>query len=102
MLFSNILDNACQALAAKQGVVSVSMATKGKDTIEVKIEDNGVGMEHSELEKVFEPFFITKPRGVGLGLAIVKDIVDLHNGSIRLESIKNKGTTVIITLPWKE
>jgi len=58
-----------------------------------------VGIGADEREKIFLPFFTTKPSGTGLGMAIVKKIVDLHNGDIMLESSPGRGTRVRISLP---
>ena len=69
----------------------------------MKIKDNGIGMEKEEVEKIFSRFYqIDKSHsgeGSGLGLSIVKSIIELSNGTINIESSKNKGTTIIIELP---
>jgi two-component system sensor histidine kinase HydH len=64
-----------------------------------EVADNGVGMTPDERERMFLPFFTTKPTGTGLGLAIVKKIVDLHGGEIRVVSEPGRGTRVAITFP---
>lgn len=73
------------------------------EEIVVVIKDYGIGMQESELEKVFERFYqIDKSHsaeGSGLGLAIVKRIIELSNGKIEIKSKENKGTTVIVKLP---
>ena len=71
------------------------------DQIEIRIIDNGTGMPADVVEKVFNPFFTTKPtdQGTGLGLAISADIVRRHGGSIRVESEPGEGTEMIIDLP---
>ena len=56
-------------------------------------------MTFEERERMFLPFFTTKPTGTGLGLAIVKKIVDLHAGEIRVTSEPGRGTRVVIALP---
>jgi signal transduction histidine kinase len=65
----------------------------------VAITDNGVGLTPEAREKMFVPFFTTKPTGTGLGLAIVKKIVELHGGEIRVDSAPAHGTRVRVTLP---
>lgn len=71
-----------------------------KDYVEIKIKDNGSGIPEEDLPRIFEPFFSTKgQKGTGLGLAIIWGIIDNHNGTIKVESEINKGTTFIIRLP---
>ena len=74
-----------------------------KDYIEIKVSDNGCGISKDDLSKIFEPFFTTKgQKGTGLGLAVIWGIIDNHNGTIRVESELNKGTTFIIHLPLQQ
>jgi signal transduction histidine kinase len=61
--------------------------------------DTGVGISEENLNRLFEPLFTTKARGMGLGLSICKRIVEAHGGTITVESEPNKGTTFTITLP---
>jgi signal transduction histidine kinase len=63
------------------------------------VADSGIGMTFEDRERMFLPFFTTKPAGTGLGLAIVKKIVDLHAGEIRVTSEPGRGTRVVIALP---
>ena len=71
-----------------------------KDYVEIKIKDNGSGIPEEDIPRIFEPFFSTKgQKGTGLGLAIIWGIIDNHNGTIKVESEINKGTTFIIRLP---
>ena len=64
--------------------------------------DNGTGIPPENLESIFEPFFTTKPKGTGLGLAITKQIVEQHQGRIRISSETGKGTTVTVCLPVEQ
>lgn len=74
-----------------------------KEYIEVRVSDTGSGINKDDLPKIFEPFFTTKgQKGTGLGLAVIWGIIDNHNGTIRVESEINKGTTFIIRLPYTE
>src|SRR6185295_18129355 len=66
-------------------------------TIEVK--DNGPGISADDLERIFSPFFTTKPQGTGLGLAIVRKVVDAHDGRIDAVSAPGRGATFRVTLP---
>ena len=63
------------------------------------VTDTGMGIPQENLPKVFEPYFSTKETGTGLGLAIVQKIVDIHHGSIDVESIEGEGTKFTVRLP---
>jgi PAS domain S-box-containing protein len=67
--------------------------------IEIEIEDTGTGMPPSDIDKVFNPFFTTKPGGTGLGLALAHKIVEDHEGSISVRSTSGVGTTFRVLLP---
>jgi signal transduction histidine kinase len=72
-----------------------------KNEIILKIRDNGKGIPPRDLERLFNPFFTTKPtsEGTGLGLFMCKDIVEIHNGKIHIHSQEGQFTEVVITLP---
>lgn len=74
--------------------------------IEIRIEDNGIGFEQENAERIFQPFQRLHSRtayeGTGLGLAICKKIVERHQGKIEAESLLGTGTTFIIKLPIKQ
>jgi signal transduction histidine kinase len=65
----------------------------------IQIADQGVGMSEKTIRRLFEPFFTTKKRGTGLGLSIVRQIIDLHGGTIDVQSESGKGTTFTVELP---
>ena len=75
--------------------------TRSNDHIEIRIRDNGTGMPPDVIEKIFNPFFTTKPtnQGTGLGLSISSDIVRRHGGNIVVESEPGEFTEMCITLP---
>lgn len=111
-VFLNMVGNACYATAEKQLMLSaegddqyfptVWLTTARKaDAIEIRIRDNGVGVAPETLEKMFNPFFTTKPtaKGTGLGLSISSDIVREHGGSIVPESVQGEYLEMTITLP---
>ena len=82
----------------------VTVATKNLgDKIEISVSDNGPGIPDSIKDKIFQPFFTTKPtgQGTGLGLSLSYDIIKAHGGELRVESKEGKGTTFIISLPIK-
>ena len=72
--------------------------------LEIMIRDNGDGIPSRFLDKIFQPFFTTKPagEGTGLGLSLSYDIIKAHGGDIRVKTEEGKGTSFIITLPWHE
>ncbi|MDI3539395.1 MAG: hypothetical protein PWQ52_518 [Methanolobus sp.] len=102
-VFVNIIDNAIKFTRAK-GHIRISAAFED-DYVHVQISDNGIGISEENMTKIFTRFYqadgssTRKYGGNGLGLYICKKIVEAHKGSIRLESIENKGTTVHIYLP---
>ncbi len=73
-----------------------------KKYLEIRISDNGCGIEEKSQDSLFEPFYTTKENGTGLGLAIVNRIVESHMGKIRIESKPGKGTDCIVLLPQQE
>jgi signal transduction histidine kinase len=84
-----------------QPEVTVSSA-ETKYGIEIRIRDNGTGIPESVQQKIFQPFFTTKPtgEGTGLGLSLSYDIVTKgHNGSLEVTSQAGVGTTFVISLP---
>ena len=81
---------------------TVSVSTKKLDkTIELTVTDNGKGISQKVLDKIFQPFFTTKPtgQGTGLGLSLSYDIVKAHGGEIKVESKEDGGSEFIIVLP---
>ena len=74
---------------------------EGRGEVRVTVKDNGNGIPSSIKDKIFQPFFTTKPtgQGTGLGLSLSYDIVKAHGGEIRVESKEGEGTEFIILLP---
>lgn len=101
-LFLNLILNAVQAIEPENGTISISALqnpSDGKTTI--RVEDSGKGVPEEIRHRVFDPFFTTKAegKGTGLGLYIVYNIVQKHNGSIRLENCMTGGTRFVIEFP---
>jgi len=107
--FINIIDNACYASHIKEFKMAadfnptVSITTKNLGTaIEIRIRDNGIGIPQENQQKIFLPFFTTKPpgQGTGLGLSITHDIiVGQHRGNLEVQTDPGNYTEFIITLP---
>ena len=104
----NLLTNAFQAVndKAREGhsgyVPTVSLKTAVKDgKVMLSVSDNGNGIPEAIRDKIFQPFFTTKPtgQGTGLGLSLSYDIVKAHGGDITLKSEAGKGTSFTINLP---
>jgi signal transduction histidine kinase len=109
-LFTNLLTNAFEALG---GVGSVRLSAQqlspdeeagaadaqSVPMIQVEVTDNGPGVPADIMDRIFSPFFTTKPQGSGLGLAIVRKIVDAHDGRIDVSARADGGTRFRVTLP---
>jgi len=93
----NIIMNAVQAMP-EGGKLTVSTKEEGK-FLEVEITDTGGGIPEETLDKIFEPLFTTRAKGIGLGLAVSKSIVDRHGGHIEVKSEVGEGTTFNVKLP---
>jgi signal transduction histidine kinase len=81
----------------------VVVSTKRKDNkIDIKITDNGNGIPQNVVDKIFQPFFTTKPtgQGTGLGLSLAYDIVKAHGGEIKAETKEGKGSEFIVQLKY--
>ena len=109
-LFTNLLVNAFEALnghgqvtvTATSAAPAIDHLADGSETggwVVVDVEDDGPGIPNDVTEKIFSPFFTTKPRGSGLGLAIVRKIVDAHDGRIDVSARREGGTRFQVTLP---
>ena len=107
-IFTNLLMNAFEALNGN-GVVTITASALNEEgpaggepqgpMVQVEVSDNGPGIPADVLEKIFSPFFTTKPQGSGLGLAIVRKIVDAHDGRIDVGVLETGGTRFRVTLP---
>lgn len=95
----NLLDNAV-AVLADGGTIDITLSlNEEKESVFIKIADNGPGIPEEDKPKLFEPYFSTKKTGTGLGLAIVSTIVADHNGYIRVQNNVPHGSIFIIELP---
>jgi len=104
----NLINNAFYAVDEKkkhnqngyEPTVSVS-TKKNNGKVEISVKDNGNGIPQKVLDKIFQPFFTTKPtgQGTGLGLSLSYDIVKAHDGEIKVETKEHEGTAFVIYLP---
>ena len=96
--FNNLLQNAVQAIPGdRKPEITVKAWAEGEN-VQISICDNGIGMEDEQKERLFEPRFTTKSKGMGLGLAMVKRIVEQSAAEIRFDSRLEEGTCFNITL----
>ena len=106
----NLITNAFYAVSEKKKQMdgkyepTVSISTKKiKNEIQIKVKDNGNGIPQKAMEKIFQPFFTTKPsgQGTGLGLSLSYDIIKAHGGEIKVETKDGEGAKFIVQLPEK-
>jgi signal transduction histidine kinase len=104
----NLINNAFYAVNEKQKQnlngyePTVTVATAKRDgRVEIRVKDNGNGIPEKVRDKIFQPFFTTKPtgHGTGLGLSLAYDIVKAHGGEIKVDTKEGEGTEFIVQLP---
>ncbi|MFW6008921.1 MAG: ATP-binding protein [archaeon] len=96
----NLYMNAVNAMT-NSGKLEVSVNSINEEKIKITIKDNGKGIESENINKIFNPFFTTFPKGTGLGLAVVKRLVLENKGEIYVKSKKGQGSTFNIIFPSK-
>ncbi len=96
----NIFLNAADAIE-RDGFIDIVVEKEGDGTI-IRISDTGCGIKPEHIDRLFDPYFTTKPHGVGLGLANVHKIVEAHGGKIEALSQHGKGATFIIKIPYEK
>lgn len=97
-VFNNIILNSYQAMP-NGGKLIIESGISNSEMIKISFIDTGVGISEENLEKIFQPLFSTKTRGIGFGLANSKEIVDSHGGRITVKSKVGYGSTFIVELP---
>ena len=95
---ANLVENAAQAYDGGPGSVLVRITSR-EDNVTVEVEDFGRGIEPQHLDRIFTPFFSSRPSGTGLGLPLAMRIVDLHGGSLTVDSTLGRGTKFSLRLP---
>ena len=103
-VFYNLFSNGLKFSDHQEGQVWAALTVKNRHVL-VEVQDNGIGIPHDQLERIFERFTQVEGspnrrfEGTGIGLALVKEIVTLHGGQITVQSIPNQGSTFTIMLP---
>ena len=101
-VMTNLIQNGLQSVnSKKQAKIEVNLKADSNKII-ISVKDNGQGVEPNLKEKIFEPKFTTKTKGMGLGLGIVKNIIESHKGKITYQTDNKFGTTFIIELKLKK
>jgi len=95
---ANLLDNAVNACGESGGVVEVSLR-HSQDEATIEIRDNGCGINPEIRDKIFTPFYSSRPSGTGLGLSLAARIAALHHGSISVQSEPGQGACFSLVLP---
>ena len=101
----NLLNNAMDAIIDQQGtaggVIAITLNKDNDSQAMISVQDNGTGISPENMEKIFSPFFTTKPvgKGTGLGLSVCYGIIQQMGGKMEVDSQMGKGTTFSITLP---
>jgi signal transduction histidine kinase len=99
---TNMIENALHAMPGGGAlVISGALVDDGR-AISLEVRDGGVGMDREALNRIFEPYFSTKAVGTGLGLTIAKRNIELHHGTISVDSAPGEGTTVTLRIPLGE
>ena len=101
-VIGNLLTNAYQAMpTAGKLIIKAELNGDSSDEewIKISVKDNGEGIAQEDMERIFEPLFTTKAKGIGLGLAVSKKIIDANQGRIEVESQPGKGSTFTLYLP---
>ena len=96
--FLNLIKNAMESMPA-EGKIFITVDKEGKNYIVVSIADTGCGMTAEEIERIFNPEYTTKEKGLGLGIPLASEIIRGHGGDIRVISRKDEGTTFEVVLP---
>jgi nitrogen fixation/metabolism regulation signal transduction histidine kinase len=96
---TNMIENALHAMPRGGSLRVDGRLSEDGRAVRLELRDTGVGMDRAALERIFEPYFSTKAVGTGLGLTIAKRNIEIHGGTIAVESAPGRGTTVVVEIP---
>jgi signal transduction histidine kinase len=94
----NLVKNALESINS-DGNVTIALQKKEKGMVKIVVADTGCGLTPEEIEKIFNPEYTTKEKGLGLGLSLAHEIIRGHGGEIQVQSRKGEGTLFEILLP---
>ncbi|MBE0661435.1 MAG: response regulator [Bacteroidales bacterium] len=104
-VFYNLMSNAIK-FTPENGMINVTLGIEQNDRVLIRVKDTGIGIPEDRLPHIFDRFYqvdtssTREYEGTGIGLALTKELVELHNGKIRVNSREGKGTEFIISLPY--
>lgn len=99
-IINNLVKNAIEAIPNYEPFPRILVkVSRENQAVLISISDNGTGVSEALKDKIFEPKFTTKTSGMGLGLAMIKNMIESYGGTIRFETVLNKGTTFYVLLP---
>jgi C4-dicarboxylate-specific signal transduction histidine kinase len=100
----NLIMNASEAMSATENRPRelVIKSTMSDAKVQVSVQDSGVGLKSEDLDRVFRPFFTTKPKGIGMGLSISRSIIEAHGGRLWAASRDSAGAVFHFTVPKAE
>lgn len=98
-VFRNLISNGLEAMPEGGELAIRAVPNAQAETVTISVQDSGTGMTPEQQEKLFQPLFTTKARGIGLGLVVVKNLTQANGGSLEVQSEWGKGTTFAVTLP---
>lgn len=99
----NLIKNAIEAVGGdNKGWIEVEVKELKNNFVRISVSDNGPGIAPEVQERIFIPFFTTKPQGSGIGLALSRQVIQLHHGQLSVQSALQRGTTFTIMLPMEK
>ena len=99
---TNLVKNAIQSIPEHRTPKIQVILEEDPNDVQIRVKDNGTGIEESIGEKIFQPKFTTKTSGMGLGLPMVKNIIETYRGTISFETHLGEGTTFTLTFPKQQ
>ena len=101
-MVTNLVKNAIQSIPEHRTPKIQVILEEDPNDVQIRVKDNGTGIEESIGEKIFQPKFTTKTSGMGLGLPMVKNIIETYRGTISFETHLGEGTTFTLTFPKQQ